>query len=123
MIILRFLAIAVKTNYYFLMFKYISKFLYILADKRKELILLICLFIFTSVLEAFGIGLIGPFIAIATNTNLIHQNSWSELIYQQFDFNSEQDFVIVSRSKKGLKLPYIVRMNYIRPRIQGSNQL
>ena len=105
------------------MFKYISKFLYVLADKRKELILLICLFIFTSVLEAFGIGLIGPFIAIATNTNLIHQNSWSELIYQQFDFNSEQDFVIVSRSKKGLKLPYIVRMNYIRPRIQGSNQL
>lgn len=77
------------------MFKYLAKFLYIISEKRKELILLICLFIITSILEAFGIGLIGPFITVATNTDLIHRNSLSELIYQQFNFNSEQDFVIV----------------------------
>lgn len=77
------------------MLKYLSKFLYILSDKRQELILLICLFIVTSVLETFGIGLIGPFIAVASNVNLIHQNSWLELLYQQFNFDSERDFVIL----------------------------
>ena len=77
------------------MLKYLSKFLYILSDKRQELILIICLFIVTSVLEAFGIGLIGPFIAVASNVNLIHQNSWLELLYQQFNFDSERDFVIL----------------------------
>lgn len=77
------------------MFKYLAKFLYIIAGKRKELILLIVLFIITSIMEAFGIGLIGPFIAVATNTNMIHQNSWFELLYQQFNFSSEQNFIIV----------------------------
>lgn len=77
------------------MTKSLSKFFYIIADKRKELLLLIGLFIITSVLEAFAIGLIGPFIAIASNVNLIHQNHWSELLYQQFNFNSEQNFVIL----------------------------
>lgn len=77
------------------MTEYSKKFLYIIADKRSELLVLIGLFLVTSVLEAFGIGLIGPFIALATNTDLIHQNSNSEWLYTQFNFSSEVNFVVV----------------------------
>ncbi|WP_019504103.1 ABC transporter ATP-binding protein [Pleurocapsa sp. PCC 7319] len=77
------------------MTKYLNKFLYIIAGKRNELLLLIGLFLVTSVLEAFGIGFIGPFIALATDTSLIHQNSYSEWIYTQFNFGSEIDFVVL----------------------------
>ena len=55
--------------------------------------MLISLFIMTSILESFGIALVGPFVTFATNPNLIHQNSWSESLYQQFKFSSELNFV------------------------------
>jgi len=74
---------------------YLSKFLYIIADKRHQLLMLVGLFLTTSVLEAFGIGLIGPFIALATNASLIHQNSKSEWLYTYLGFNSDKNFVIV----------------------------
>ncbi|MGB5711616.1 MAG: ABC transporter ATP-binding protein, partial [Waterburya sp.] len=77
------------------MTEYSKKFIYIIADKRSQLLVLIGLFLVTSVLEAFGIGLIGPFIALATNTELIHQNSNSEWLYTQFNFSSEVNFVVV----------------------------
>ena len=76
------------------MTKYLKKFLYIIDDKRSQLLFLICLFLLTSILEAFGIGLIGPFIALATNLNLVHQNSKAEWLYTQFNFTSEVDFVV-----------------------------
>jgi ATP-binding cassette, subfamily B, bacterial PglK len=45
----------------------LSKFFYVLSGKRKRLFLLMALAAFSSVLEAFGIGMVGPFVAIATN--------------------------------------------------------
>ena len=74
---------------------FFRKFLYIIADKRRRLLMLIGLFLITSVLEAFGIGLIGPFIALATNISLIHQNSKFNWLYTHFGFSSEKDFVIL----------------------------
>jgi ATP-binding cassette, subfamily B, bacterial PglK len=64
------------------MLGYLSKFLYVLGERSRQLVLLILLFIFTSLLETVGIGLVGPFIAMATNRDLdrfIQQNdrlSW-----------------------------------------------
>lgn len=46
---------------------YFTKFFYILSGRKKQLVVLILLATFASVLEAFGIGLVGPFIAVATN--------------------------------------------------------
>ena len=76
------------------MTKYLKKFLYIIDDKRSQLLILIGLFLLTSILEAFGIGLIGPFIALATNLDLVHQNSKTEWLYTQFNFSSEVNFVV-----------------------------
>ena len=76
------------------MTEYLKKFLYIIDDKRSQLLILISLFLLTSILEAFGIGLIGPFVALATNLNLVHQNPKSEWLYTQFNFTSEVNFVV-----------------------------
>ncbi|GAB4233130.1 MAG: ABC transporter ATP-binding protein [Stanieria sp.] len=52
---------------------------------------LLCLF--TSLLESLGIGLVGPFIALATNLNLIFQKYWSNQLYNQLGFSSEIQFI------------------------------
>ncbi|MGI0492601.1 ABC transporter ATP-binding protein [Alkalinema pantanalense CENA528] len=46
---------------------YLSKFFYVLSGRKKELGLLTALATMASILEAFGIGMVGPFIAVATN--------------------------------------------------------
>ena len=74
--------------------EYLNKFLYIIEDKRGKLPILMGMFLLMSTLEAFGIGLIGPFIAIATNPDLIQQNSRAALIYTQFNFDSEVSFIV-----------------------------
>lgn len=53
------------------------------------------LFLCTSVLEAFGIGLIGPFIAISTNPDIIHQNNWTSQLYDQLSFRSDSSFIML----------------------------
>ncbi|MGC1305597.1 MAG: ABC transporter ATP-binding protein [Phormidesmis sp.] len=52
------------------MLQYLSKVLYILSGSRLQLGLLIASFVFSSVLEALGVGLIAPFLAIATNPDI-----------------------------------------------------
>jgi ATP-binding cassette, subfamily B, bacterial PglK len=46
---------------------YLKKFFYVFAGHRQQLFALIGVFVLTSVLEAFGIGLIGPFLTLAEN--------------------------------------------------------
>jgi ATP-binding cassette, subfamily B, bacterial PglK len=48
---------------------YLSKFFYVLSGKRQRLFFLMGLAAFSSILEAFGIGMVGPFVAIATNAD------------------------------------------------------
>jgi len=52
------------------------------------------LFLFISLLEVVGTGMIGPFIAVATSPTLIKTNYWLHLIYRQLNFSSEQYFLI-----------------------------
>ncbi len=52
------------------MLKYLSKVLYILSGSRLQLGLLVGSFVFSSVLEALGVGLIAPFLAIAANPSI-----------------------------------------------------
>ena len=54
------------------MFQYLSKVLYILSGSRLQLGLLVASFVFSSVLEALGVGLIAPFLAIAANPSIAH---------------------------------------------------
>ena len=76
------------------MTKLISKLLYLTKGHHRSLVVIIFTFIFISGLEVLGTGIIGPFIAIATNTDLIRSNSWLSSAYTKFNFNSDSQFLL-----------------------------
>ena len=75
------------------MLKYLSKILYVLPAKKITLISLFLAFTLVSVMEAFGIGLIGPFINLATNPDIITQNSWLNAAYLQSGVKNINQFI------------------------------
>lgn len=72
-----------------------TRFLYVIGDKRKKLVLMLFLFLFASLLEVVSIGMVGPFIAVATNQKLIMENQWASKIYRELNFNSPTQFLIL----------------------------
>jgi ATP-binding cassette, subfamily B, bacterial PglK len=75
--------------------KFISKFLYIVAERKTQLLILLLLFLISSVLDTIGIGLIGPFMSLATDPNLIHKNSLLNWAYTTLKFESNPVFISV----------------------------
>ena len=75
--------------------KFLSKLLYVTQGNHKRLVKIIFLFIFISGLEFLGTGMIGPFIAIATNPDTVKTNDLLRSVYQQLNFNSEQQFLLI----------------------------
>lgn len=75
------------------MLRYLAKFLYILPARKIRLILLLLSFLLVSLLEVFGIGLVGPFIALASNPNIITQNSLLNLVYHHSGVSRESNFI------------------------------
>jgi ABC-type multidrug transport system fused ATPase/permease subunit len=75
------------------MLRYLSKFLYILPANRRSLIILTFLFVSVSLLETFGIGLIGPFINLASEPNIIYQKAWLNWIYTRSGLQGESQFI------------------------------
>ncbi|HEY9848473.1 MAG TPA: ABC transporter ATP-binding protein [Leptolyngbyaceae cyanobacterium] len=77
------------------MVKYFSKFLYVFPSNKIILIPWGLAFIFVSFIEVGGIGIIGPFIALASNPDLIHQNYWLNLAYTQLGFTEKNKFIVL----------------------------
>ena len=50
---------------------YLSKVLYVLSGRGYQLVMLLVAFVFASLLEALGIGLIGPFLSIVADPNIV----------------------------------------------------
>ena len=75
------------------MLAYFRKVFYILEDKRKGLLLLLLIFVLTSTLEAFGIGLIGPFLNITANPESIHKIAILDWLYQQLGLQSSVQLI------------------------------
>ncbi|MFM7423536.1 MAG: ABC transporter ATP-binding protein [Elainella sp.] len=78
------------------MLKRISKLLYVLKDDIRGLVLLLFTFTFVSVLEAIGIGFVGPFLSLASDPSNIHRIpilSWSA---QQLKVQSDVQFVVLA---------------------------
>lgn len=73
--------------------KYLAKFLYVIPAKKSELFLIVLLFLFISVLDALGIGLIGPFMSLAVNVNLITSDPWLSGFYSSSNLKSPSQFV------------------------------
>ena len=73
--------------------KYLSRVLYVISAKKIELILLLVAFLSVSILDALGIGLVGPFIGLATNPALINQNPWLSNFYNSLALKSTNQFI------------------------------
>ncbi|NJM64419.1 MAG: ABC transporter ATP-binding protein [Acaryochloris sp. RU_4_1] len=72
---------------------YLSKFLYIVSAKKTQLILIIFLFLSISLMDAVGIGLIGPFISLAVNPTLIQRNVFLLTLYENLGLNNTNQFI------------------------------
>ncbi|MGD1871913.1 MAG: ABC transporter ATP-binding protein [Mastigocoleus sp.] len=73
--------------------KYFLKVWYILEGHRKNLPFLITLFVLSSILEAVGIGLIGPFLNLAEKPDLINEISFLKWTYSQLNLQSSSQFI------------------------------
>ncbi|MGI0500045.1 ATP-binding cassette domain-containing protein [Limnospira platensis] len=60
---------------------FINRFFFILPASPKQLVILVILFVLMSVLEAFGIGMIGPFLSLASNPDLVNDSELVASIY------------------------------------------
>lgn len=75
------------------MLKDLSQFLYILGNQRKKLPLLAFLFLLSSVLDTLGISLIGPFMGLATNPNILQNNLTLAQIYSASKLTTTTQFI------------------------------
>ncbi|MEA1918104.1 MAG: ABC transporter ATP-binding protein, partial [Campylobacterota bacterium] len=73
----------------------IDKLKSLLTKRDKHFLVGLLIFsIFISLIETAGISVIMPFIAVATDFNLIHTNSYYSYMYSTFNFTSDVTFVI-----------------------------
>jgi ATP-binding cassette, subfamily B, bacterial PglK len=73
--------------------KYLSKFLFVISAKKTDLLLMVFLFLIISLLDAVGIGLIGPFIGLAVKPETIQSNAWISSIYAYLGLQSIKQFI------------------------------
>ena len=74
--------------------KFLSKFFYVTRGKNQAFIGISFLFIISSTFEMLGVGLMGPFAAMVTDSNFITNTGWLNAIYQKLALNSPQQFIL-----------------------------
>jgi len=73
----------------------IKKLNFILTKKDKQyLIFLLFMSVIVSLVEVVGVGIIMPFISVATDFDNIFNNKYFNMIYNFFNFNSPVSFVV-----------------------------
>ena len=72
---------------------YLSKFLFVISAKKIKLLQIVTLFITISLLDAIGIGLIGPFISLAVKPEAIQGNVWLSNLYGYLKLSSINQFI------------------------------
>ncbi|MBW4516446.1 MAG: ABC transporter ATP-binding protein/permease [Timaviella obliquedivisa GSE-PSE-MK23-08B] len=77
------------------MVKYLSKFLYVLGDAKTTLFLLLLMFVLVSVMETFGIGMIGPFLWLASSPDKIDSIPLLQGLYRFFKISSPDQFILL----------------------------
>lgn len=75
---------------------FLRRALYVLQGKRKDLIILISLFLFVSALEAIGTGMIGPFMALATNPETALENPVLHAVYKILNLSAPSQMIWVT---------------------------
>jgi ATP-binding cassette, subfamily B, bacterial PglK len=75
------------------MFGYISRILYVVTGSKNRLLLMALVFIAVSLLDTVGIGLIGPFMGLATAPDLIFQKIWLNNLYVHSGLKTPYQFI------------------------------
>ena len=75
------------------MISFLNLFFDILPIQRIKLLGLILLFVVMSIIEAFSIGIIGPFLNLANRPELITEYSWSNFVYTNLELDSPKNFI------------------------------
>jgi ATP-binding cassette, subfamily B, bacterial PglK len=75
------------------MFGYISRILYVVTGSKNRLLLMALVFIAVSLLDTIGIGLIGPFMGLATAPDLIFQKMWLNSLYIHSGLKTPYQFI------------------------------
>ena len=71
------------------------KFLYVFSGNRRQLFFLVLIFLLTSILEAFGIGLLGPFLNLAGEpSKVVQDNYFFAWAYRSLKFSNPSDLVV-----------------------------
>lgn len=95
--------------------------------EKKKLLILFILMVFAALFETIGIGLIVPFVGIATNPSMIQEQAILSYIYELFMFRSTTGFVIFSvvflLSIFILKNLYLLVFNYVQYRVILNQQV
>jgi ABC-type multidrug transport system fused ATPase/permease subunit len=76
-------------------FNYIKEILYLINESKKKLILLCAFFIFVSIFEVIGIGLIVPYLSLIANPSLVN-NEYIKKFTIFFNLNSFNEIIIFS---------------------------
>jgi ATP-binding cassette, subfamily B, bacterial PglK len=76
------------------MIKYLSKFLYVLSESRGTLILLVGIFVSTSLLEVVGVSLIAPFLWLASHPESIQTIPFLSGLYQRLGRPSSDQLIL-----------------------------
>ncbi|MBE9228324.1 ABC transporter ATP-binding protein [Phormidium sp. LEGE 05292] len=74
------------------MLKDLTYFFYLLGNKKRQFLFLIVLFSLNSFLDTLGLGLIGPFMALASNSGLVQSHRWLNSVYQRSGVDSPNQF-------------------------------
>jgi ABC-type multidrug transport system fused ATPase/permease subunit len=80
------------------MLLYFKKIWYILGDSTKQVPLLLFVFLVSSLIEALGIGLLGPFFIIVSNPDTIHENESLNHVIHLLGITSQRTLIIATCS-------------------------
>lgn len=75
------------------MSKYIKKLFYILPAKQNAILRMVVLFLFSSFLEVLGIGVVGPFISLATNPKSVEESLLINRLYNYSGISDRGNFI------------------------------
>ena len=74
--------------------QYLSKVLYVLSGKRTQLAAMLGLFVFVSVLEAVGIGLIGPFFSVVGDPSIVRTKPLLAWLTRIFGIETDRQIIL-----------------------------
>ena len=75
---------------------YISEIYHLLGDEKKKLPFIIFIFLISSLLDAIGVGLIGPYVSFLIDQSLINGTFNNMLSIQDWNLDNRSMLILIS---------------------------